>query len=300
MPKPPRCHFDNTNGWMTPEHRADCKTNTCNGCRPCPKSHCDLTNHCANHVERSAGINTCATCIGRVRRNLHAIDQLYALAIPDEAIEAGTDSEAMNLIGPASLSFQTDYRRGWCAFPAVTNNDPNHPTIVLGDWDIALRDIYGPATSLNITVPRAVAYLISLLGNDSKFPHEDQFAQFAKSINKLRTHLEAVAHDSHGPEEGAPCPECSPKPRKLQKRYGTESKHDTWHCPTNPAHWWSDTDYRLRIEGSYVEHADWLPGRDAAQRLGITVGALHVRASRNPRGKKRFDGKMLYSVRLLA
>lgn len=311
MSKTPRCTYVAPDGWMTPEHRNDCNHPSCPGCRPCSKDHCALRNGCPNHVDHAAGIVTCPSCIGRTRKDLKTIVRLSLFDIPVEAIDAGIDSEAMNLTAVASIALPIDSRRGWCHYPPREH----HPFTVLAGWELTLREDYGPNTQLRLTIPRAADYLDTLLNGG--FPHERRFEDFAGEIRRCRAHLEAVVHDSLVPETGAPCPECEGKAPKLIKRYGDSTgRHlnncdggdcrgcsddrDTWHCPADPAHWWSNADYWNRIEGKYLNPAEWMNAKDAANELGISIGALKVRAVRKPKGRSRRDGSAVYSVTVLA
>lgn len=314
-----RCTWDPERGWLT--HAEE----------PCPKSHCALRGRCTNHVDANAGHATCPACIGRVRKDLASIVTLYALALPDEAAESGIDSEAFNLAGPAS-----PYS------PVLAEADETHPYTLLGHWDLALRETYGPATDLTITMSRSADYLTGLLGSD--FPHGNEFEAFAKSIAACRARLEAVIHDSRAPERGAHCPRCAADieadiVRKLQdehaprlrKRYAShaplkagqvrcgkpgcktcDGSHDTWHCPDETEHWWSERDYRDRVSAQYVEHADALPSRELADRIGLPASTIRRWAAKrrvpNPNGVatyappllkaagKSADGRITYRV----
>lgn len=294
MSRTPNCVYVTPDGWMTPEHRNDCNHPNCPGCRPCDKHHCAAINGCPNHIDYNAGLQTCPACIGKVRRTLATINRLYAIDLPIEALNAGVNSEAVNLLGPAVPGVGPDERRGWCEWPL--RND--HPLIVLGDWDLSLRDHYGPRTDLTITVPRAVAYFDNLL--NGPFPHGEQFVEFAKSIRGLLAHMEAVLHDSHAPEKGAPCPECTDGAR-LVKRYGPTEADDAWHCPNNPGtHSWTNTDYWNRIEGEHLNPNEWMNATQAAAHLGIEPATLRMRAVRRPKGRQKWKGGTLYSVKVLA
>lgn len=357
-----RCHYVGQLGWLSPEHLRDCKAADCRGCKPCGKTHCAMRGRCPEHVEPAAGIRTCPKCIGRTRADLSAIESLYALAdvavehrhadygaLLDEASESGADGEAFNLVGPAADPGQWAERRrrlvarydaaGVCDWPrheALAPDDPHHPYAVLGRWDYALRESYGPSTDLFITVSRAADYLRGLLAGP--FPHGDEFEDFAAEIAMCRTHLEAVVHDSRTPEEGRHCPWCIDqrgKGPRMQKRYAVhpglppgekcgakdgsqgeilpcstcDGRDDTWHCPDVPSHWCSERDYRNRVAVDYVEHAAELPAAELAERLGVPLSTVRKWAARiwdkeakaytEPLLKSRrrgADGRKLYQV----
>jgi len=340
---PPKCHWNADLGWLSPEHLADCKAPECAGCRPCGKTHCAMRGRCANHVEAEAGIITCPGCIGQVRRDLATVEELHAL-VGDEAEYAGLDSEAANLAGPAASPDQVAGRKAhgleWlvaehladCKVPDCPGCRPDlHPYRVLGDWDLALREQYGPQTDLFVTVGRARDYLTTLLAGP--FPHGDEFEGFASSIAACRAHLEAVLHDSRAPERGRPCPRCveageEGKGPRLRKRYARHPKlkgkrcptpgvcetckgtNDTWHCPDIPEHWWSERDYRDRVASDFVDHATHLAAPDLAERVGVSLSTVRKWTARKwDKGERAWipprlashrrgaDGRKVYPVK---
>jgi hypothetical protein len=297
---PHRCHWDSERGWLGVEHLRDCDDSACPGCRPCSENHCGI-NGCESHVDHDAGIWTCPRCIGKTRSDLARIVQLYNAELPEQAEYAGVDSEALNLVGPAMLADdietlreRTDAARGWCSWPVT---DQRHPYSVLGSIDMALREVYGPRTSLAVSVERAAAYITDLLAG--RFPHEDQFEDTAREIRKLRAHMEAVAGNSRKPETGAPCPKCqadtgadeSHKAPRLIKRYaqGRDDRsllgeNDTWHCPDVPAHWWTNEDYLMTVEAAHrerVREGRWLTAAEIREQYDVKPATLRKWASRD-------------------
>lgn len=227
--KTPPCTWTEA-GWMTPEHRIGCRDADCQGCRPCPESHCELHGRCPNHVERGAGIFTCPRCIGKVKRTVREIGTRYA-ELPDEYEFAGVDSEVLNMHGPAAdPSVWAERRRrlvevyaerGWCDYPrhgALAPDDEQHPYAVLSRWDQAIRESYGPQTDLFVTVSSAVTYLTGEVMD--RFAHTQEFEDFARETRACLSHLEDVLALSARPETGAPCPACT---EELAKR--------RMHCP---------------------------------------------------------------------
>lgn len=214
--------------------------------------------------------------------------------------------------------------RGWCDYPkheGIADDDPHHPYAVLGRWDMKLRESYGPQTDLLVSVSRAVDYLSGPLLD--KFAHTHEFEAFAHDVTACLTHLETVLSDSREPEKGAPCPTCRADGRRsprLVKHYATHpglkpgqrctridchcgddhtghcrtcAGHlDTWHCPIVTEHWWSDADYRTRVDVEYVQHATELPVIELAQRTGITASTLRRWAGRTLLGI--VDGESIY------
>lgn len=292
----PRCHW--TDGaWFTPEHLADCSSAGCRGCRPCAEDHCAMRGSCPNHVDNAAGLVTCPDCIGRFRKDVAAVETLYAIDMPEEAIFAGIDSEAFVLAGAAAAPEQfaarrewntevteaQDWRRGFCDFPRdFEADDRHHPYLVLGRWDNQLRPIYGPNTDLFVTVTSSANFLRGLLAGP--FPHTPEFEACAREVAKCRAHLEGVAHDSRTPEQGRHCPRCVEhhgKGPRLRKRYAVGTSPaakvgdlDTWHCPDEPEHWWSERDYRDRVATDYLQHADELAAAELAERVGVALSTL--------------------------
>ena len=355
------CHYDGELGWCTTEHVRDCADPPCRGGRPCAEDHCEI-DRCAQHVEHAAGIYTCPRCIRKARRRVREILDLYALAdsdvdarlglgpLLDQAGESGVDSEAFNLVGPAADPGQYAERRrrlgiayaqrGWCDWPRredFREDDPQHPYAVLGRWDMAIRESYGPQTDLLVTVSSAVDYLSGPVLD--RFAHTQEFEDFTREVGDCLSHLEEVVHNGRQPEKGAPCPACREdgvKAKRLVKHYAvhpglpagvgcalpprTEANRkgcgicggyeDTWHCPTNPAHWWTDVDYRMRVDGDYLEHATELPAAELAERIGVSVSTVRKWAARvwiketktwrEPllvSRRRGADGRKLYPVR---
>lgn len=309
-----KCNWNSEAGWLTPEHVRDCDDTLCRGCKPCPRSHCGMRGRCAHHVQAESGVITCASCVGKVRSDLAAIVDLYEMGLHEEAEDAGVESEAFVLIGPSALPGSVDYRRGFCEFP---RSDERHPYAVLATWDLALREQYGPPTDLAITVQRAADYLTGLLAG--AFPHGDEFEDFSREIGACRAHLEQVVHDSRTPEQGRHCPRCvelSGKGPRLQKRYarGDDERtkagnNDTWHCPAESEHWWTERDYRDRVAADYVGHAKELPARELAERINRPISTIRKWAARSWEDdakqwrdpllisrKRGEDGRKLYPV----
>lgn len=228
----------------------------------------------------------------------------------------------------AELDEAEAWRRGWCKFPRDLDDDKHHPLTVLGRWDVYVRDRYGPPTDLFVNLSRAADYLTGPILDT--FAHTKEFEDFDTDTRRCLTHLETVLSDSRQPEKGAPCPTCrltrpGKKAPRLEKhlaehaglkrgevcKLGPKVDHqgrslcrtcrgddDTWHCPSNPEHHWTEGDYRARVDGDYVEQATALTADQAAERFGIKASVIRVWGSRGhvkKRGKNR-DGITLYDV----
>ena len=327
-----RCRYVEGYGYYLKAHRPECTDRSCGGCVPCerddagnPTSHCLARKTCTGHLDHAHPI-TCPACIGKTREDLAAIRRAHGLMM-DEALEAGVNSEAANLAGPAADPESMAWRKIARKAEIIDNTDDYdhfervmlaefgedvdlHPLSTLGRWDFMLREDYGQPTTLRVTVDRTVAYLNGLLG---RFAQDDQqdWPLFVTEVRDCRAHLEAVLHDSRVPEQGAPCPACPTpepgadgRPRKnprLVKRYAdhdTTGASDSWRCPRDHSHTWGEADYRLRIGDEYLDHAPALTATQIHERYDVKPGTLRAWATRDQVAKagKDHDGRQLYRV----
>lgn len=318
-----RCHWDTDLGWLTPEHRADCNQHDCEGCRPCPKTHCAMRGRCPNHVNAEAGLITCPGCIGKVRGDLRAIEHLSDHLML-EAIERGVDSEPAVLAGPAADPEASMWRR-ITQTPKLHTLDPaddQHPLTVLGTWDFMLREDYDQPTALTVTVARSAAYIGGLLDRVAQDDEQD-FELLAAELRACRSHLEDVMGDSRTPERGAPCPACRVEDKhapRLVKHWerrteeyaeGNEDRAwtgDRWECPRCKQHW-SEADYRIKVGDDYIDNAETLTIDHMSRRTGVVASTLRRWASRQwnagsgdydpprlPPAGKSHDGRKTYRV----
>jgi hypothetical protein len=304
----PRCTWDAERGWLTPEDS------------PCGKSHCELRG-CASHVARHEDQYTCGDCINRTRKTIRRIAVRYA-ELPEQVAHVGINSEAMNLLGPAASAEQfaagvrwSDRMRGWCDWPKNIAGDEQHPLIVLGQWDHMVRETYGHASDLFTTISRSVDYLTGDVLD--RFANTREFEDFTRDVYDCLHHLEDVLVDSRKPEKGAPCPMCEKPAPKLMRRLAEHpwkfgegevcerpgcqvcaGNHDTWHCPANGEHFWTDVEYRLRVGGDYLAHATALTASQMHEVHGIKPGSLRGWASLGKVAKRGKDaaGLTLYDV----
>lgn len=325
QPKP--CTWDGER-WTTPDEL------------PCNEDHCAMRGRCPGHVNHDAGIITCPRCIRRVRKDIDTIVERTVLLAFDAEID-GVESEAMNLIGHAAAPRQYAEKRrrlaehydaqGWCEWPRSEGyrpDDPHHPYAVLTSWAQAMEDGgWLPVHPFHWTTTRAAT---AILGALDRFAHGDEFETFAAEIARCRKHLDDVDHDSRTPDLGRPCPTCVDehgKGPKLRKRHATHpgsrpgqrcsdrlcaicnGHADAWHCPDNPAHAWTDAEYRDRVDADYLEHADHLPAREVAQRAGVPLSQVRKWCARTwdeaarkwlppalVSRRKGADGRKLYRV----
>jgi len=244
-----------------------------------PARHCTARRGCANHVGPEE--LTCPRCVGRVRADLRRIPDVMVL-MDLIALEDGVDSEAANLAGPAADPEAWSWRKvaarqgkAW-HLSLIEEDDEEHPYLVLGRWDLMLREDYQNPSDVPLTVDNAAAYLERQLG---KVAHDDgqDFPLFAREIRKCRQHLERVLHTAMDKQRGAPCPDCTSDETGVGPRLVREYPHwcedddcervhysvtldrktgqmvpddrgDRWVCPRDSKHWWDVEDYDRWIE----------------------------------------------------
>lgn len=343
----PACRYNAAEGWLTTEDRpcpevhcallGGCATHvdSAAGLYTCPSCIGKVRSRIARITDLAA-----ITDLDVIERDLG-----YSSTLLDEA-EHGVETEAFNLVGPAAAPEQyAEHRRrlglayaerGWCDWPRAERfleDDPHHPYAVLGRWDLEVRELYGPRSDLFVTISSAADYLIAQLAGP--FPHTEPFERFASEVSVCLGHLEAVIHDSRAPEQGRHCPACieaDGEGPRLRKRYASHpnakpgdpcrrradgkpcdvcsGKLDTWHCPAVADHWWSETDYRARVDADYQQHATHLPALELAERVGVSLATVRRWTARTwddetdgwqpPRLVSRRtgpDGRKLYSVK---
>ena len=271
---------------MSTIHRADRELTRMNRCRwdrdtqtycrrdgePCrtddygdPTRHCTARRSCGHHIGPDE--LTCATCVGRTRRDVRGIVDTAAL-MPPEAEECGVNSEAANLAGPAADVEAWSWRkvaakqgRAW-HLSLLEDDDERHPYTVLCRWQMMLAEDYGHDLPPVLTTEGAAAYLDRVLARVAQDEHQD-FPLLARELRRCRRHLAAVLRDSDAPERGAPCPRCpEPAPRlELTRGHWCEADDcerlhwptdpDVWTCPRDREHAWTDEDYRRWVADVY-------------------------------------------------
>ena len=223
--RPDPCHYDRLHGQrVTKRHRDDCRTNHCDGCKPCTAPHCTICGR--NHATNSTPM-TCPECEGKISQDL---DDLLAAftSLAREAIAGGglgrlvaaapiPGGEAQVLIGPyvklpllrTSKTWLDDHRPG----------DPMPPMAVLAQWEDIYRAWLGhelEASMWKATVGRSVKYLRSQLPYIAQRSDGPDFLEFTRQLRRLRSSCERALHDEREPEEGVECFECGDK---LVRRY---------------------------------------------------------------------------------
>lgn len=246
-----------------------------------PTHHCTARRTCAQHVGPDE--LTCARCLGRTRVTLRRIPELVAL-MPAAAVESGIESEAANLAGPSTHPGAWANRRiamrahldAWerlgriteeqliHARTAMEDDDDLDPYLLLGRWDMMVREDYGHPSDKPVTVANAADYLDRQLHRIAQDPDQD-FALLGRELRDCCNHLEAQLAVLRVQHRGAPCPECTSEEAgvgpRLVRRYGhwcedsdcerlhyLDDSADQWVCPRDPVHRWSHEDYSRWIE----------------------------------------------------
>lgn len=231
-----------------------------------PTRHCTATRSCANHV--GPGEITCARCLGRTRANLRRIPVIARLMMLI-ALEDGVESEAANLAGPAADPEAWSWRKvaarqgkAW-HLSLVEDDDEEHPYLVLGRWDLMLREDYDQPSDQAMTIANAAAYLDRQLGRVAQDDEQD-FPLMSREIRKCRSHLERVLRSAMVKQRGVPCPTCVGEEKgtpRLVREYGhwcededcdrlhyLDDSADMWVCPRDRKHQWTVKAYSDYIE----------------------------------------------------
>ena len=224
-----------------------------------PTHHCTARRTCAQHV--GAGELTCARCVGRTRADLRRIRDLTPLMLT-VALATGVDSEAANLSGPAADPEAWVWRkvaarqgRAWHV-SLIEDDDDLHPHLLLGRWDMMIREDYDHPSDQPVTISNAAAYLDAQLHRIAQDDAQD-WPLLARELRRCRTHLETVMSDSRAPERGAPCRSCPAPAPRLRLVHGhwcddaeccrfhhADDTDDEWVCPRDRSHRWGVEDYR--------------------------------------------------------
>lgn len=179
----------------------------------------------------------------------------------------------------------------------------------------------------------AADYLFARLTDAAQDPGI-AWAEMASEIRVCKANLEDILNTARRPETGAPCPSCSTlladdeKAPRLRKRLAEHAdltirvaartcdlgqqvdEHgrskcsvcrgddDTWHCPTVPEHWWTNTAYRERVDDDYLANAGALTATDMQMVYGINPATLRTWVNREKveRRGKNASRQQLYDV----
>lgn len=248
---------------------------------------------CRIHAPADDHHDTCPTCLSHVRDNLDEIARLVA-ELPDEAITKGLNSEAANLLGPASDPERDGHIAASIAagrvraedYETATTSDLLHPQHVIGCWDMLVRDALDHPEPDTWTITDGIAYLDLQLTYLAAYPHLP-FNELAADIRACRLHLEHVLHDGQQRDTGAPCTNCR---TPLVRIWTSDKARDGWGCPTC-ASFQSHAEYEQAVADRAAlvalhEHAlhlntsQWLTPRDIETRTGVNAGTVRVWANR--------------------
>lgn len=218
-----------------------------------PVHHCRARLRCTSHLGWDEEV--CDRCIGRVKKGLDRVLALLAL-MPTVAIEVGSlDSRALDLAGPVANHVMAS----WSTINAERNGviveelDMGHPYTCLTMHERYIREHLGHDDTVLVspTIGEAASYLAWALPDLAR---DEEGALLLSALlgdlGRLRAGLELVARLRQVPTRGAPCPECE-KPPRLERRYAAWSTHDrfdTWHCPRDAEHVWTQEAYERYIE----------------------------------------------------
>lgn len=285
-------------------HNPNCDNTTCRGCQECPERHCTVCNREHVTVDGRGTDQTCGPCLTTIRDNLREITTLTEHLL-DEAINKGVNSDAADLAGPAIRTYEGieafEYRRMSYLMGRIPQleQDDQHPLWILGTWETVVREhLNQPANPADrITLPDARDYLdrqLFTIAHDPNFPVDE----LADDLKDCRNHLENVLHEGTRTETGAACPACGGA--NLVKDYGQDPDDEIrWRCPRNSCgQWWSDPDYRVKVQATYIRHATALTASQIHDVYRIKPGTLRQWANRGTvtRRGKNASGQQLYDV----
>jgi hypothetical protein len=304
------------------EHARDCNLSGCPGCKPCVPEygHCG----CGRHLAESERWN-CARCVGKVREALRKIDG-YVIQAHREVVHCGINSAAFMVATPAADPEAHGYlhqsatsgrlckcrkRRQACpttrdvpgicpdaAFAIEDARDELHPLTVLGWWEMLWRTELNLPSDEPISVASTRAFLDQHLTEMARRLDPD-FDQFRTEVNACRAWLEGILGEGVREERGVECFMCGKA--RLVKSWDEDPNGDLdhWFCPRDDClHWWSEKDYRTKVEGTYVQAADRLTASQIAATYRVPEGTIRQWANRGKVAKRGRDesGRMLYDV----
>lgn len=284
---------------LNARHVRDCNTSGCPGCQPCVERHCQLCRREHVTVDGQGTDQTCASCLGTVRGHLTALVTMSA-ALLGEAITRGLNSEAFALAVPAADPEAWGYRRMSALAARIDPKwlddqvDMHHPAWVLGTWQREVRDHLDQPTDTQPTITEARTYLdchLTRLAHDSAFA----FDELAEDVRLCYDHVERVLHLDEQRDTGAPCPACGRA--RLRKDYGATDGDDRWTCPSCKQ-WWTETDYRAKVAGTYIAVAPALTASQIHEQYRVNEATIRSWANRGKVNRRGRDdsGRQLYDV----
>lgn len=203
-------------------HRDTCPGGTCEGCQPCPRSHCRT-------CRRTHAVMTCPHCLELARLNLamvvELLDRLPLQARhgrqayhPHHDIPGG---DATVMLVPASTSWEPGQLRTVYADPG----DPRPPLDVLASWSNRWHAEAGTRPG-PVTVERVTEHLNDQLHH---IAGTQLFVHLTKDLAAVLHQLENVLYAGERPEVSrVPCLSCH---TRLHKQWATKPHDDHWSCP---------------------------------------------------------------------
>lgn len=221
---------------------------------------------------------TCVHCLGRVRRALIDVEQLYALLPAEIVARAGTarpldpsgvrgdddpipGGDALVLLAGGSTS--TTSSRTGDRTHAQDNLTSDIPSVLatLASWEDDWRSVLElPAAQDQATIAGCSVFL--LRGLSYMAQHHPAFDEFAEDMGDLQRHLQRVTRQAAAVDRGAPCPYCGsrivrhyddpdPCPRGCThdgEGHDQGGRRDTWVCSNRDCHQsFSEDQHRMAI-----------------------------------------------------
>lgn len=309
------------------EHARECVARDCPGCLPCshdehgnPVRHCPLRRRCTSHLQPHEQV--CPGCLAKLRSVLAQILDAAAMML-DVAIDDGLESAAANLAGPVANPVLHRWRLINARRQGVDVEEPDDrdPYTALATRERMIREELGhdETTLCSETLSGSVDYLrwvLDDLAGDAE--HLPLLLDLRETADGVLAHLEAVAHDSRQPERGALCPACpepvtddDPAPPRLVRRWAhwcdredctrehdTSGARDTWVCPRNRDHWWTEAEYRMWVSEDFLTYAVRLTAKQIETQYDIKPATLRKRVERGQIKRAGVDqwGRAQYDV----
>ena len=254
-------------------HDPDCPGAGCPGCAICPERHCQACEHAHVTVSGRGTDQTCGDCLADTRQSLTDIGN-YAARMLGEAILRGINSHAAMLAGPIADPEAWGYHRMSAIAGRIDRaflddcHDEQHPSWVVGTWEILARDHLQQPRDFAPTLTEARGYLdrqLHTLAHDQTF----DFPAMRNDLNDCARHLEATLKDGEQVEKGAPCMTC----RRPDERLTGDQGRITYACRRCHTEV-SETGYMLAVKAEYLERADRLTTDDMATRTGVPASTI--------------------------
>lgn len=305
------CRYVHTNLPRLVCHQRHERGEWCEECSACPESHCRVCNR--EHLDQ---LGACGQCLTEVRDNLAEITNATA-ELSEEVEHRGVDSEAMNLLGPATDPEAWGHRTASALSGRIIladcdardlddlrawldkANSETHPLWTISTWAMAYRDAFEhDEPSGAVVLAHEVGYLNRNLTYAATWP-DVPFEDFARDLRRCVAHMESVLHDSEqGERTNIDCLDCGAAlERKLSDR-GFEDVTTCRGCKRR----YKPAEYQQAVKNAYIDKAEWLGDADMATRTGVNPDTVRswARAPKDdspPLVRKTVqDGRTVYLV----